>query len=237
MGFITKSNSAIYLDREITAGSNKVQITNGDGITGNTEIDVNVDNIFPDQTGNNGKFLSTDGTVSSWENVPTPDLEDLLPTTARGNFKALVSYNPGTGNTTRWGYSSIGEWHGFDDIGSFPFVTSSGYVADAKVGYYFMTNPGVDGSNTMFATYYINIIDNGTGAGNVTMVNYTIPAAPGDVLWTGVDHTTGTPVYAFHEEGNTTNYMPIYAAGKTYPFVTGSRIVLNAIYRMSQSVE
>lgn len=93
-GLIARIGAQSYAARAITAGSSKVNVTNGNGVSGQPAIDVvesalGLNNIggvlslakggtgastqaeaaaaiLPSQTGNNGKVLTTDGVSVSW---------------------------------------------------------------------------------------------------------------------------------------------------------------------------
>ena len=75
-----------------------VKTINGQSIVGEGNVDID---SLPDQTGQNGKFLTTDGTDASWETINALENEAT-------KAKGLVITGKGTANTdSRDGYSVI----------------------------------------------------------------------------------------------------------------------------------
>lgn len=61
-GLIVKSGAGVATTRTLTAGSSKVSVTNGDGVSGNPTVDVVPDNILPLST--KGDLLVHNGTTN-----------------------------------------------------------------------------------------------------------------------------------------------------------------------------
>jgi hypothetical protein len=72
-----------------------ITVTGNVDFTGATVIGIDA---LPDQTGNNGKYLTTDGTDASWATVnATPALDDLTDVTLTSSTANDVVYYNGTG--------------------------------------------------------------------------------------------------------------------------------------------
>lgn len=63
--------------------TSKFKIGNGSGLWSELEYFVNVSDIdaLPSQTGNQGKFLTTDGSSASWQTVTTDPTNDIMKST------------------------------------------------------------------------------------------------------------------------------------------------------------
>lgn len=79
----------------IELDTNKIKI--GDGSSNWSSLDY-ANDLLPDQTGNSGKFLSTDGTVVSWQSV------DALPSQTGNSGKYLTT----DGTNASWATVSSG---------------------------------------------------------------------------------------------------------------------------------
>ena len=68
--------------------------TGGALSTGNIQFDT----VVPSQSGNNGKFLTTNGTATSWGSVPNPTFDSLAPTQTSNSGKFLTT----NGTSASW---------------------------------------------------------------------------------------------------------------------------------------
>lgn len=57
-----------------------------DGVTSAIQTQLNAKAVYPSQTGNSGKYLTTDGTTSSWGALTVPPADDDQPLLASQIF-------------------------------------------------------------------------------------------------------------------------------------------------------
>lgn len=89
----------------LVSGTN-IKTVNGDSILGSGNVDIDA---LPSQTGQNGKFLTTNGTAASWADV------DALPSQTGQSGKYLTT----DGTTSSWATveaSSVAVGHWFDNV-------------------------------------------------------------------------------------------------------------------------
>lgn len=91
-GTITENMLSVSTDGDTYIQGVKV---NGTELTpdANNKVDVLTSDILPSQTSQSGKFLTTNGTTASWDNIPTE-----LPTQAGNNGKYLTT----NGTSASW---------------------------------------------------------------------------------------------------------------------------------------
>ena len=136
-------------------------ILKGDGSGGVSSAAPGTDyqSPLPSQTGNTGKFLKTNGTSMSWEEVPDPDLSSKLDTNGDGKSvtvtfsQASNRTNIASGNTLATTLGRIKKW--FADLGTLAFksevaktdlasgVRASLDLADSALQSYTETDPTV----------------------------------------------------------------------------------------------
>ena len=188
--YTQKSNNLSDLDSAATALTNlgltatAAELNTLDGITATTtelnyvdgvtsNIQTQIDNIdaLPSQTGNNGLFLTTDGSTASWAEAGGGAWTFINSTTVSGAVSSIditsgidstydmyvlqlvkiAPVNTGSGNTFRMATSSDGG-STFDATG---YSYSAGSVTDAITSFGFQSSA----SNT-----YIRLTDTGSGA-------------------------------------------------------------------------
>jgi hypothetical protein len=170
----------------------------------------NIDLILPSQTSNSGKYLTTNGTNSSWGTV---DLTNLSATnltsgtisTARMYSGAVLKYTNYT-NTTRYSLSSSAT----STIYSFTYTktgsTDVGLVITADMQMWNDNNGGtymfvdIDGTK-----YYTGVCDDGATAGGPGVVNvglYVTGLASGNrtigIGWSTADGSANIPFTVAH---------------------------------------
>ena len=99
----------------LTVGSvSNTEIGYLDGVTSSIQTQLNEKAVYPTQTGNSGKYLTTDGTNVSWGTVSSSSYPDL-PTTSGdidwstsigNNYVTLLEYGNNTGKFTAFGLRS-----------------------------------------------------------------------------------------------------------------------------------
>ena len=154
-------------------------LTNGDVLIYNSGVWENKTqaNLFPSQTGNNGRFLTTDGTVISWANVPSPN---------NGTLTMNVS---GTGLSGSATFTA-------DQAGASTFTVTSNATSANTAG----AIVARDGSGN-FSAGTITAALSGNATTATTLATGRTIGMTGDVTWTsasfnGSGNVTGTSTLA-----------------------------------------
>lgn len=72
--FVTyPSERSVYADGSTLVAQNNAVLPIASGGTGETSASNAINALLPSQTGNNGEYLTTDGSVASWAAVPSPN--------------------------------------------------------------------------------------------------------------------------------------------------------------------
>ena len=143
----TEINAGEVVSESTAQQINQIQRTAGTGSTSQEVLNTlatlqsTINNLIPSQTGNNGKFLTTDGSVLSWETVGTISIANggTGQTTANAGFNALspittigdLIVGNGTNSATRLGIGANGY-----------VLTSNGTTVSWQAAGSSMTYPG-----------------------------------------------------------------------------------------------
>ena len=71
-----------------------------DGLTSDAQTQLDAKAVYPDQTGNSGKFLTTDGSVTSWDTVSAATPPGTLLRVTRYTTAGSGTWTRGAGTTS-----------------------------------------------------------------------------------------------------------------------------------------
>jgi hypothetical protein len=160
--------------------------------SGATGLEWGTVDALPSQSGNNGKYLTTDGSTASWG---TLDLSlYLTQSSASSTYATIVSptlTTPNIGAATGTSLNTTGNVISHVDISTPTFVTNSYTITSTDDGKLLMLNNSTTAGNLLIPTdstfnfpigTQINVVQEGTGlitVGAVTPATTTINATPG----------------------------------------------------------
>jgi hypothetical protein len=163
--------------------------------SGATGLEWGTVDALPSQSGNDGKYLTTNGSTASWG---TLDLSlYLTQSSASSTYATIVSptlTTPNIGAATGTSLTTTGNIISHVDISTPTFVTNSYTITSTDDGKLLMLNNSTTAGNLLIptdATYdfpigtQINVVQQGTGlvtVGAVTPATTTINATPGKKL-------------------------------------------------------
>jgi len=176
------------------------------GIDDATDIDL----ILPSQTGNSGKYLTTNGSASSWgtvdlTNLSASNLTSGTISTARMYTGAILKYTNHT-NTTRYAPSAAATSTIYNFTYSKTGSTDVGLIISANMQIWNDNNGGtymfVDIDNTK---YYTGVHDDNASSGGPGVVNvglYVAGLASGNrtigIGWSTADGNSNLPFTVIH---------------------------------------
>lgn len=189
--FVTASDKTTWSGKQdaLVSGTN-IKTVNGNSLLGSG--DVTIDSL-PDQTGNSGKFLKTNGTTASWanglENLSTA--EQSVSILGTGSTLGSGCINIGTRSNTRYGGIALG--YEASCTGNIGVAISQGtlsagmgsvaigYNAKATVGYAIQLGGGTNNASYTFQVYDYRLM-NADGTIPEARLADTTSATSGQVL-------------------------------------------------------
>jgi len=175
-GTYTGDDSITTVGTITTGVWNGTDIAVADGGTGASTANTGFNNLAPAQTGNSGKFLTTDGTDTSWAAVDalpsqTGNAGKYLTTDGTDASWAVVNVNPALDDLSDVTITSPSSGQGI-------VYNGSGWVNGA-VGGNTTTNGLYEMANTISANYTIGTNNNAMSAGPITVnsgITVTVPS-------------------------------------------------------------
>ena len=201
-GYAVRTASNTWTTRTITAGSSKVDVQNGSGVSGNTTIDVTeanldignmggvlpitsggtgqitaqdaIDALVPDQTTHAGDFLTTNGANVSWATLPAAPLD-------------------GSGTTNEIAYWVDSDTLGALAVATYPSLTELSYVkgVTSAIQTQIDGKQPLDATLTALAAYNTNGILTQTSAD--TFTGRTITGTANEITVTNGSGVSGNP--------------------------------------------
>lgn len=172
-GTVTSSGS-LTLGGTLSGVSLSTQVTGtlpiANGGTGQTTANSAFNALAPSQTGNSGKYLTTDGTNTSWGTVNAPPSLSNDTSTASNLYPIFAAATTGTPSTL---YTSNAQYLYKPSTGELSVKAPRGY------------NGVIVNSQTVTENYVITSSDNGGSFGPITVTTGSITVSSGAV-WTVV---------------------------------------------------
>jgi hypothetical protein len=179
---------SILIDSSVTGAAGKVPIGNSSGKLDASWVSVSL----PDQTGNSGKFLTTNGSTTSWATV------DALPSQSNNSGKFLTTNGTTaswstvdalpsqTGNSGKY-LTTNGSTASWVAIESYSLPTAAAdTLGGVKIGNGITITNGVINADDQLPSQANNsgkfLTTNGTSASWVTIESYVLPTAASDTL-------------------------------------------------------
>jgi hypothetical protein len=162
-------NSALALKQDTLVSGTNIKTVNGNSLLGSGNVDING---LPSQTGQSGKYLTTDGTNASWANV------NSLPSQTGQNGKFLTT----DGTDASWEEVNVPS-----DV-----WTQNNLVAGENVTITKQPNPYVINEDTLAIFHLDGNFNNGIDNSNFSIVDEAVAAGYESSFLTGSDKKFGT---------------------------------------------
>ena len=230
-------------------------------VTGITEVDITYPTEIPSQSGNSGKFLTTNGTTTSWAEASpnfygvsdtaaaTVQKEVSIPSITTLNVGQMIIVQPTITSTVADSTIKLNNFTAYPMRYNNAAITTSTdsvvwnlnypsfWVFDGT--YWVFAGHGLDSNTTYTLNYSVDAGKYTAGSGSYAVTRYSIIGQKANGTWekitsTSANYSTGTSK-TINTNGFILNQLRYY--GTTTTIANGAKIATNVMYEKAASVD